>query len=60
MKGKYLNLKGKGGDLVICRAYVTDKYIVGGQALVELVCWCETIDGDIIGEGMATVELPRR
>ena len=58
--GKYLNVHGMVNDLVISRGYVYDKYIKDGRHYVELACWCENLEGDIMQECPATVILPSR
>ena len=47
-------------DLCIAKAQVIRKYEREGAYLVDLVWWVETIDGDIVEEGMFTVALPKR
>lgn len=48
------------GDVVVCRAYVTDKYKKENEYFVDLTFWCETIDRYIVEEGFATVKLPKK
>jgi hypothetical protein len=48
------------GDLIISRAYVTDKYREGNEYFVDLVFWCETIDNYLVEEGFITVKLPKK
>jgi acyl dehydratase len=48
------------GDVVISRAYVTDKYEKGGEYFVDLTFWCETYDRYLVEEGFATVKLPKK
>ena len=60
MKGRYVNRHGMEGDTAICKGEVTAKYEKEGRALVDLSCWAETLDGDVIQVVEATVELPRR
>ncbi|MCD7749485.1 MAG: MaoC family dehydratase N-terminal domain-containing protein [Oscillospiraceae bacterium] len=57
MKNRYLNAHGMVNDLVISRGYVYDKYIKDGKHYVDLACWCENLDGNIIQECPATVML---
>lgn len=59
-QGKYMNTHGFEGDCSITKAYVCDKYIKDGKHYVDLVVWCETIEGDIWCECYAVVELPVR
>ncbi len=59
-QGKYMNTHGFEGDCSITKAYVCDKYIQDGHHYVDLVVWCETIEGDIWCECYAVVELPSR
>lgn len=60
MRGKYVNRHGMEGDTAVCRGYVTGKYKKDGKALVDLSCWAETLDGDVIQVMEFTVELPCR
>ena len=61
MQGRYVNRHGVEGDTAICRGYVTDKYVdEKGRACVDLSCWAETFDDDIIQIVQITVALPRR
>lgn len=61
MNGKYVNRHGVEGDTAICKGYVTDKYIADdGSACVDLSCWAETFDGDVIQVVQITVNLPKR
>lgn len=60
LRGKRALVHGLAGDVSINRAYVTEKYVENGRHLVDLVWWCETIEGDIFQEGFFTVELPSR
>lgn len=60
MRGKYVNRHGMEGDTAICKGAVTAKYEKDGRSLVDLSCWAETLDGDVIQVVEATVELPRR
>lgn len=60
MAGRFVNRHGMEGDTAICRGYVTDKYKMDGKTLVDLSCWAETLDGDIIQIMEFTVELPSR
>ncbi len=54
------DIHGEAGDVAINRIVVTNKYVENGLHLIDLVWWCETIDGQIFTEGTATVELPSR
>ncbi len=60
MKGKYVNHHGATGDCLICRGYVTEKYKTAEGALIDLVCWAETLEGDIAQLVYFTVKLPTR
>ena len=61
MKDRYANIHGFGDDAFITRGYVYDKYIGGdGGHYVDLICWCEDLDGNIGQEIPATVKLPSR
>jgi hypothetical protein len=48
------------GDLIISRAYVTNKYQIGNEYFVDLSWWCHTFDNYLIEEGSATVKLPKK
>ena len=48
------------GDLIICRACVTDKYRQGNEYFTDLVYWCETFDKYLVEEGFVTVKLPKK
>ncbi len=48
------------GDLIICRAYVFDKYEKDGEHFADLTWWCQTLDRYIVEEGFATVKLPKK
>lgn len=49
------------GDLIVSRAYVTDKYEKNGDYFVDLTWWSQTIDEKaLVEEGFATVKLPKR
>ena len=60
MEGKYVNRHGMEGDTAICKGYVTKKYEKDGKYYVQMTCWSETFDGDIIQVVDADVELPKR
>ena len=61
MKDRYANIHGFGDDAFITRGYVYDKYIgEDGGHYVDLICWCEDLDGNIGQEIPATVKLPSR
>lgn len=45
-------------DVCVCKGYIHNKYIKNGERFVDLTWWCETLDGDIFQEGMASVKLP--
>ena len=60
-QGKFMNTHAFEGDCIISKAYVCDKYIdERGVHCVDLVAWCETIEGDIFAENYYVVELPSR
>lgn len=59
-QGKFMNTHGFEGDVAITKGYVCDKYVKDGAHYVDLVVWCETIEGDIWSECYAVVELPSR
>jgi hypothetical protein len=48
------------GDLIISRAYVTNKYQIGSDYFVDLAWWCQTFDNYLIEEGNTTVKLPKK
>lgn len=54
------DIHGEAGDVAINRIVITKKYIENDQHLVDLVWWCETLDGQIFTEGTATVSLPSK
>lgn len=58
--GKFMNTHGYVGDIAITKGYVCDKYIKDGKHYVDLVVWCEEIEGGIFAECYAVVELPSR
>ena len=61
MQDRYANIHGFGDDAFITRGYVYDKYIgEDGGHYVDLICWCEDLDGNIGQEIPATVKLPSR
>lgn len=59
-QGKFMNTHGFEGDCSISKGYVCDKYVESGKHYVDLVVWCETIDGYIFSENYFVVELPSR
>lgn len=60
MEGKTVGAHLLENDLCIAKAHVIRKYEREGQYLVDLIWWVETIDSDIVEEGMFTVALPKR
>lgn len=61
MQGKYCNRHGMEGDTCISKGYVTAKYVgEDGNHYVDMSCWGETLDGDIIQVVEATIMLPTR
>lgn len=60
MKGMYVNRHGMEGDTAICKGYITDKYEKDGRYYVEMICWSETFDGDVIQVLSADIELPEK
>lgn len=59
-QGRFMLTHGYEGDCSITKAYVCDKYVKDGKHYIDLVVWCETIDGHIWSECYAVVELPSR
>ena len=60
-EGKYMNDHGMVGDIAITKGYVCDKSIdAENRHIVDLVLWCETIEGGIFAEGYAKVILPSK
>lgn len=60
-QGKYMNDHGLVGDIAITKGYVCEKTVdAEGRHIVDLVLWCETIEGGIFAEGYAKVILPTR
>ena len=61
MKGKACNRHGSEGDTVIAKAYVTAKYVnERGEHIIDLSCWGETLDGDILEVVAASAKLPSK
>lgn len=60
MRGRFVNRHGMEGDTAICKGEVTAKYEKDGRHLVDVTCWAETLDGDVIQVVDATVELLSR
>ena len=60
MRGKRAAWHPMEGDLIICRACVTDKYRQGNDYFVDLIFWLESLDKYLLEEGFATVKLPKR
>ena len=60
MRGKRSTWHPMEGDLIICRACVTDKYRQGNEYFADLVYWCETFDKYLVEEGFVTVKLPKK
>jgi hypothetical protein len=61
LKGKSLNRHGSDGDTVIGKVYVTDKYVApNGDHLIDMTCWGETLDGDILQLVAVTAKLPSK
>jgi acyl dehydratase len=48
------------GDIIISKAYVTDKYRQGNDYFADLTWWCRTLDKYLVEEGFATVKLPKK
>ena len=47
-------------DPLICKGKVTNKYLKGGEHLVELEVWTQNGKGEITTRGAATVRFPAR
>lgn len=60
MKDKILDAHPLSDDIALVHSYVTDKYVLNGEHLVELTWWAETIDHYIMIDGVAIVRLPSR
>jgi hypothetical protein len=60
MKCKYVNAHALQKDIALIKSYVVNKRVRRGKHEVELIWWAETIEGDIITEGGATVQLPSK
>ena len=56
----YTTAHGLTGDVVIIKSEIYDKYARNQKHYVELTWWAETIDGYIIEQGAATVQLPSK
>ena len=60
-QGRFMNDHGMVGDVAITKGYVCDKSIdENGRHIVDLVLWCETLEGGIFAEGYAKVVLPTK
>ncbi len=59
-QGKFMNTHGFEGDCAISKGYVCDKYVRDRHHYVDMVAWCETIDGYIFSENYFVIELPSR
>jgi hypothetical protein len=61
MKGRSCNRHGSEGDTVIGKGYVTKKYINDKKEhIIDLTCWGETLDGDVVQVVAASVKLPSK
>ena len=60
LKGRFMEAHGADGMAAITHGYVTDKYTKFGKYYIDLVCWCEDIEGRIWCEGYGTIELPSK
>lgn len=61
MKGKECTRHGAEGDTVIARGYITDKYINDrGEHIIDISCWAETLDNNIVQIVGASARLPSR
>ena len=60
MEGKMASCHLLENDLCISKAHVIRKYEKNGEYLVDLIWWVETIDADVVEEGMFTVALPKK
>jgi len=61
MKGKECTRHGAESDTVIAKGYVTDKYINDkGEHMIDISCWGETLDNNIIQIVGASAKLPSR
>jgi acyl dehydratase len=60
MQGKSVTSHGMAGDVIWVKSYVAGKQQKGGENLVELIWWLETIDGVIYQEGSAVLALQGR
>jgi hypothetical protein len=47
-------------DLLICNAYVANKYKKGNEYFLDLIWWDETLDNYLVQEGVATIKLPKK
>ena len=57
-ENRYMNQHGLVMDCVISKGYIAKKYVESGKGYVDLVCWGEDLDNNIIAEGLVTVALP--
>ena len=61
MKGKECTRHGAEGDTIIAKGYVTDKYInERGEHIIDISCWAETLDDNIIQIVGASARLPSK
>lgn len=60
LKDRFMEAHGADGMAAITRGYVTDKYTRFGKHYIDLVCWCEDIEGRIWCEGYGSIELPSK
>jgi len=60
LKGRTINTHGMTGDVILVKTYITGKCREGSKNYIDLVWWCEAIDGVIYQEGEAILELPSK
>lgn len=47
-------------DLLLCRGYITQKFVENGEHLVEMQWWVSPLFGKVYEEGVATIKLPSK
>ena len=60
MKNRFMEAHGADGMASITKGYVSDKYTRFGKYYIDVVCWCEDIEGKIWCEGYGSIELPSK
>jgi hypothetical protein len=59
MKGRKCEVHGFETDTIIAKGYVTNKYKNDkGEGIIDLSCWCENLDGEVIQVVAMAAKLP--